>query len=186
MNIFVVDENPTIAANQLCDKHVVKMVTESAQMLSTAHRLLDGEMYLDKTANGRSIKRWRLPDKREDILMKACHTGHPCTVWTMASDENYNWHVQHYMGLVHEYNHRYNKTHGAWFNKNIGSYLLKAPNNIPEGPLTPFAIAMSHYPECIVPNDPIQSYRNYYNVAKTSFAKWTKREQPNWYLGKAI
>ena len=36
------------------------MIIEYAQLMSTAHRVLDGEMYMDKTANGRNIKRWRL------------------------------------------------------------------------------------------------------------------------------
>ena len=57
MNIFVLSENPYEAAWMQCDKHVVKMVTESAQMLSTVHRMLDGEMYTEKSANGRNIKR---------------------------------------------------------------------------------------------------------------------------------
>jgi hypothetical protein len=43
---------------------------------------------------------------------------------------------------------------------------------------------MSHYPQCIVPGDSIKSYHNYYNEAKAYFAKWTKREQPDWFIGR--
>ena len=59
MNIFVLDENPVIAAKMACDKHIVKMILESAQMLCTAKRVQDGELYMAKTKNGRDIKRWR-------------------------------------------------------------------------------------------------------------------------------
>jgi hypothetical protein len=43
MNIFYLDKDPIKAAEYSCDKHVVKMILESAQMLCTAHRVLDGE-----------------------------------------------------------------------------------------------------------------------------------------------
>ena len=71
MNIFYLNEDPVVSSHLHCDKHVVKMVIEYAQMLSTAHRILDGEEYLDKTANGRNIKRYRLQDKEmESVLYK--------------------------------------------------------------------------------------------------------------------
>ena len=47
MNIFVLDNDPDTAARMMCDKHVVKMIVESAQMLSTAHRVLDGIEWTD-------------------------------------------------------------------------------------------------------------------------------------------
>ena len=62
MNVFKLNEDPTVAAMLQNDKHVVKMATEYAQLLSTAHRVLDGEMYVDRTANNRRIKRWRMAD----------------------------------------------------------------------------------------------------------------------------
>ena len=43
MNIFYLHPDPTIAAQMMCDKHVLKMVLETAQLLSTAHRELDGD-----------------------------------------------------------------------------------------------------------------------------------------------
>ena len=90
MNIFILDNDPVKAAQQQCDKHVVKMIVESAQMLSTAHRMLDGHVELRPSKSGkRMVKHYILNDKRDDILYKAVHYNHPCTVWTMESHENY-------------------------------------------------------------------------------------------------
>ncbi len=71
MNIFYLDRDPRICAEMHLDKHCVKMIIEYAQLMSTAHRVLDGTEYYDKTANGRRIKRWRLEDEREARLLKA-------------------------------------------------------------------------------------------------------------------
>ena len=69
MNIFVLDTNPKICAQYHVDKHVVKMILELAQILSTAHRVLDGIESIS-IQNGRKLKSWELPDSREDILYK--------------------------------------------------------------------------------------------------------------------
>ena len=42
MNIFYLHEDPIQNIKWHVDKHVVKMATEYAQLLSTAHRFLDG------------------------------------------------------------------------------------------------------------------------------------------------
>ena len=113
MNIFAIDEHPVRAARQMVDKHVVKMILEAGQMLSTSHRVLDGEEYYDRTKNNRRIKRWRLSDEREDKLWKASFVGHPCTQWTMESRMNYRWHATHALALCREYTHRYEKVHNS-------------------------------------------------------------------------
>ena len=83
MNIFVLDKNPIVAAQLQCDKHVVKMIVESAQMLSTAHRMLDGQEYKAPSKSGkRMVKKWKLKN-HDDVIYSAVHMGHPCTVWTM-------------------------------------------------------------------------------------------------------
>ena len=69
MNIFYVDKNPVTAAKMMCDKHIIKMILESAQMLCTAKRVLDGKEYFDTTKNGRKIKRWRLDDPDEEAII---------------------------------------------------------------------------------------------------------------------
>ena len=70
MNIFYLDRNPIVAAQMMCDKHVVKMILESAQMLSTAHRVLDGDTYADLVG-----------------LYKIAHKNHPSSVWVRSSDK---------------------------------------------------------------------------------------------------
>ena len=65
MNIFVVDDCPEKSARSLCDKHVVKMILESAQMMSTTHRVLDGEEYYDLSKNNRRIKDGNCPTQEK-------------------------------------------------------------------------------------------------------------------------
>jgi len=184
VNIFILDKNPVIAAQQQCDKHIVKMVTESAQMLSTAHRLLDGVMELRPSKSGKRMKKyWKLNDEREDVLMKNVHENHPCTKWTMQSKTNYHWHYLHYAALAEEYEYRYGKLHGS-FNRDteLGKILSQFPENIPEGGQTPFALAMKANPECIALNDPIEAYRAFYQTKQDRFKMtWSKRQVPDWF-----
>ena len=83
MNLFWLDEDPFKSIEYHCDKHIVKMPTEYKQMLSTAHRVLDGEMYYDKTANGRKIKRWKLKDRKmnKNFILLVSHVNHPTNIW---------------------------------------------------------------------------------------------------------
>ena len=84
MNIFYLDSSASQSAKLHCDKHVVKMIVEYAQLLSTAHRVLDGEMYIDNSS-GRKIKRWKHPDADFDSnLYKACFVNHPSAVWVLS------------------------------------------------------------------------------------------------------
>ena len=108
MNIFYVHKDPIISATMLIDKHVVKMIVESAQMLSTAHRMIDGTQYTGKTKTGRNIKRWRHPNSNMDnVLYKACHTGHPSTLWVMENAYNYHWLYKHMIALNDQFKLRY-------------------------------------------------------------------------------
>ena len=88
MNIFVLDINPKTAAQMQCDKHVVKMIVESAQMLSTAHRMLDGYAEKRPSKSGKTmVNYWVHPrQEMEDILYKAVHHKHPCTCLLYTSD----------------------------------------------------------------------------------------------------
>jgi hypothetical protein len=178
MNIFAIDKDPIQSAMWMVDKHVVKMILETAQLLSTAHRVLDGEQYIDKTKTGRNVKRWRLPDDREQNLYSATHINHPSAVWARATNNNYNWLYCHFHALCKEYTHRYGKIHKC---QNMYHWLCTPPYNIPVGYLTPVTPAMPD--EYKVPNDSVASYRNYYRVAKARMHKWTKRETPEWING---
>ena len=171
MNLFILDNDPIKAAQLQCDKHVVKMIVESAQMLSTAHRMLDGVQTRRKSQSGKTMsKYWELPDDREAVLYKAVHMGQPCTVWTMQNDNNYRWHYDHFSALCREYTYRYDKTHAT--QTKLKSYLMKLPNNIKEGwkyQMTPFALAMKAEPQCINENDIVQSYKDYYQTKQDRF-----------------
>ena len=183
MNIFVLDEDPVISAQMMCDKHIPKMIVEAAQMLSTAHRMLDGYMEKRPSKSGKRMVNYYVHrnNNLEQVLYKAVHHHHPCTVWTMASDANYEWHYKHFLALCSEFKYRYNKPHMT--EEKLSEVLRSPPANIQSVGLTPFAQAMSHFPACIVKDDAVKAYRNYYHVAK-DFAVWKKtREAPYWWEG---
>ena len=177
MNIFYIETDPYDAAQSMVDKHVVKMILETAQLLSTAHRLLDGEEYVGQSQSGRKAKRWRLPDEREDILYSATHINHPSAFWCRQTIHNYNWLCCHFEGLLIEYTYRYGKTHKCAEPK-FRQLLQTIPAKIPVGPLTPVTPAMLD--EYKVGVDSLASYRNYYKQGKTHLHKWTKRQPPVW------
>ena len=181
MNIFYLHEDPIQNAKWHIDKHIVKMPIEYAQLMSTAHRLLDGEMYLGKTAIGRNIKRWRLHDEREDILYKASHINHPSAIWVRESIENYFQMYKLYMAVLAEFTNRYGKVHGS---SKPSIALIRPPSNIPMVKGTQLPQCMPEI--CKVKNNPILAYRNYYIVEKNSFASWKNREIPEWFQTKDI
>jgi len=178
VNIFHLDNDPKIAAQYHNNKHVVKMILEAAQMLSTAHRMIDGTEITGKSPTGRKQKQYILSDNGMDnILYKAVHYNHPSTVWTRQSKQNYQWHYELFEALCDEYTYRYNKVHAS--DTKLRELLRNVPNGLPDTGLTPFAKCMPE--ECKV-SDPVQSYQNYYMQEKASFAIWTKRDTPNWFL----
>jgi len=187
MNIFYLDHDPKTCAEYHCDKHVVKMIIEYAQLLSTAHRICDGQEYYDLTANGRKIKRWRLPDDREQRLMKASHVNHPSNVWARANHLNYKWLYEMWCHLLDEYTYRYGKIHAC---ARLRDDLAKLPEKIPVG-LQETEPTPAMPDDCKVLReihidryelDSLASYHKYYNEKKTHFARWTKRPAPKWYL----
>ena len=183
MNIFVLDENPKIAAQMVCDKHCSKMIIESGQMLSTAHRMLDGYIEPRPSKSGKRIVKYYVhPDaEMENVLYKAVHHYHPCTVWSTLSKANYIWHYEHFLGLIDEFLVRYKKLHMT-ANK-LTEVLAKPPENIPDVGLTEFPQAMNNFPLCKVEGDPVAAYRKYYHMTK-DFAVWNKgRPAPYWWQG---
>lgn len=185
MNIFILDDHPVEAARLQCDKHVVKMVLESAQMLSTAHRILDGiETRIPSKSGKTMVKGWTHPTL-DNFLYKAVHVGHPCTVWTMESDANYRWHYKHFVALCDEYTYRYGKVHST--DDQLREMLRACPKNIPKIGLTPFKLAMGAAPECINESDPVGSYRAFYQTKQDRFSMdWTKRPIPEWFKVKEM
>jgi len=163
VNIFVLDEDPRRAAQQMCDKHVVKMPLESAQMLSTAVNVLHG---------------------RKVAPYKSAYLNHPCTVWARETLGNFLWLYEHGMELCREYSHRYGRQHKsqAVIEKCL---LLAVSENIPEDhfslmldrQLTPHPLCM---PEQYKVESVVESYRAYYIGEKMRFAEW-KRNRPVWW-----
>ena len=182
MNIFYLDKDPNLAAEMSCDKHVVKMILESAQMLCTAHRVLDGTEYLSKTANGRKIKRWLHPDKRlESILYKAGWLKHPSVLWVLKSAYNYNWLYTHFMALNNQFKLRYNHSEDHIAVKKLGEILKSPPKNSPLNVIGSDATPAMP-PECLVPGNSVESYRKYYIMKKHRFATWKLPSvMPEWY-----
>tara|TARA_B110000908_G_scaffold18578_1_gene20884 strand:+ start:4516 stop:5070 length:555 start_codon:yes stop_codon:yes gene_type:complete len=180
MNIFILSEDPVRAAQQQCDKHVPKMIVESAQMLSTAHRMLDGIQSRRPSKSGKTLsKYWELPDAREAVLYKAVHMGHPCTVWTMESRANYVWHYIHFIALCDEYTYRYGKKHLS--DLRLSTTLKNIPNSLEGDKRTPFKLAMGSNPECKF-SDAVKSYRAFYQTKQERFKMvWTNREVPEWF-----
>jgi len=174
MNIFQVDNDPVIAAQSLVDRHVVKMILETAQLLSTAHRLLDGALYVD-SSSGRNIKRYKLNDGRETVLYKATHAMHPSAVWCRESVENYLWLVDHFAALLDEYTYRYGKRHKC---ADLLYDLQSPPFNLKEFESTAMRCAMPD--EYKISEDPVINYRTYYKNGKKHLFKFTKRQPPEW------
>ena len=159
MNIFVLADSPKESAEMHCDKHVCKMVIEYAQMLSTTHRILDGDEVISES------------------LYKVAHKNHPCTIWTRTNKSNYLWLFKLWKNLSMEYTMRYGRFHASWTKLNM--YLQFHPRNMPEGELT-------EQPQCMPDScktvNVVEAYRNYYIKEKSSFARWKNSGQPDWFM----
>jgi hypothetical protein len=156
VNIFILDSNPILAAQYAVDRHVVKMVLESAQLLSTAHHVTD------KT------------DAHPDLYKKT-HENHPCSVWARKSSANYDWLYNFFQCQHDEFMFRYGKTHLSY--TKLNGVFQHVPANIPKGALTPFAQAM---PDQYRNADPVVAYRAYYNGEKRELFNWKNRSIPEW------
>ena len=165
MNIFYLSTNPVIAANYHCDKHVVKMILESAQMLSTAWRC----QWHDDTAVYHS-------DLDFMGVYKAAHANHPSCVWARKTGPNYKWLYSLFCSLCDEYRKRYGKTHAS---EKLLAFLANIPKEIDGvGEFTPPPQCM---PDEHKRDDTVEAYRAYYIGEKSRFAKWEKsNNQPLW------
>ncbi len=175
MNIFYLSNNTKECSQMHVDRHVIKMIVEYSQLLSTAHRVLDGVEYID-SSSGRKIKRWKLGSSYEPILYKATHINHPSAIWVRQSYDNYRWLVSLLCQLCKEYTYRYGKIHKV---ESSGLYelLTYAPFNIRPGVFTEPTPAMPT--EYIIKGDSIQSYKNYYNGSKQHLHNWKNRPIPD-------
>ncbi len=156
MNIFVIENNVDGCAKSLCDKHLVKMILEYAQLLSTAHHILD-------------------PELDHSSIYRKTHINHPCTKWVIKSSSNYQWLFKLLVKCLLEYTRRYKKVHKT---QSLLRYLKNTPRNIAIGGLTPFVQCM---PDEYKGSDTVEAYRRYYNGAKVGIAKWKDGLVPNWF-----
>ena len=199
MNRFKIEKTPSQCAKSHCDRHVVKMIIEEAQMLSTAHRLLDGKLQhvpatdkqgrpvFLKSGAQRTKKHWNLHEGRgdrdgESKLYKAVHMGHPCTIWSSQTLGNYRWAYALFEYLCEEYTHRYGKVHET--ERRLLEVLALAPENIPKSlEVTEMPLAMGAEPQCINKDDIIGSYRNFYITKQRRFnMTWKDRPVPEWFI----
>ena len=155
MNIFILSENPQEAATMMLNKHVVKMPTESMQMLSTISNHLDF-----------------------DSPYKPVMLNHPCTIWARESQDNFQWLIDHCKYLCQEYTLRYNKVHKV--ENTLYEYyniFMEVKSYLPNVGLTSFALAM---PEDYKQDSAVESYRTYYLEDKWWIAEW-KYGSPEWW-----
>ena len=154
MNIFYLDKDIKKCAEYHSDKHVVKMITETAQLLNSVYYF---------TGENNKAK------------YKLTHKNNPCAVWVRESLSNWKWLKEFGVALYDEYKYRYNnKTHKA------GEVILglTEPSLMDMG-LTEFALAMPKQYRCA---DPVTAYRSYYIGEKKGIARYTNRDFPEWLL----
>lgn len=166
MNRFIIDHTPEAIAQAMCDKHVVKMPLEEAQMLSTVVRQLDPD-YADRHG-----------------LYRIAHKNHPCTLWAGATRQNYIFSLSLFRSMLHEYTYRYGKYHAS--ERLLGALSDAAWLFLPDGEMT-------KHPECFgeerafVSGEwwPVNSYRMFYMTKQHRFKMvWTKRDKPEWFKEK--
>ena len=154
MNIFYLDRHPKTCAEMHLDKHVVKMILETAQLLCGSHWVTGSE-----------------------APYKLSHKNHPCAIWVRESLSNYLYLCDLGLELCKEYTYRYGKRHKS--QDVIEWCLLHTPNIPTNGDITNFAMAMPD--ECKI-DSVVDSYRLYYMTHKKSLADWKNRKKPDWFV----
>jgi hypothetical protein len=155
MNIFFLDKDVRKCAQYHCDKHVVKMILETAQLLCGAHHVTS--------------------EDNEHVPYKLSHKNHPCSIWVRESLSNYLLLCELGLELCAEYSYRYSKRHKS---QEIIEWCVTNKLNICDKGLTAPPKAM---PDEYKVESVIESYRNYYRGSKSKFATWKKREIPIWF-----
>jgi hypothetical protein len=167
MNIFFLDENPKLSAQYHVDKHVVKMILETAQLLCSVHHMTDQVTY-------------KYPTSTLQVPYKLSHKNHPCAIWVRESLSNYLYLCELGLELGKEYTYRYGKKHKSI---EVIEWCIVNKPNIPDIGFTKPAMAM---PDEFKVDSVVESYRNYYMGAKKELASWKKREKPLWFRKKEL
>lgn len=158
MNIFVLDTDPSICAQYHCDKHVIKMILETAQLLSTVIQQHQGY-----------AATW---------LYRRTHEKHPCTKWAGESAQNFIWLQQLGFHLCEEYTYRYGKKHKSEWLIRDGLLNWMAQIEWPENEMTMRPQCMPQ--DCRDPFNVVSAYRDYYLTHKTHLLTYTRRQIPEW------
>ena len=145
MNIFYLHQDPEKAARYQYNKHVVKMILESAQILCTVHHKYMGD--------------------DADVPYKATHRNHPSTLWASETANNYAWLYDHFVALSDEYKKRYGKEHLSY---------TKCKNKVNFLPGGMLEVGLTDMPQCM-PDEykdecSVQAYWNYYINGKKDIA----------------
>lgn len=161
MNIFYLDEDPVLAAQYLHDTHVVKMITESGQLLSAV------------TGHGYRAGRW---------------AAHPCAKWVAHSRENALWLCDHLAAMLNEYRYRFGEDRDKFQQVRFHyDEWRRLAGELPANGRTPPALAVYEVADGMDTSDPVAVYRAYY-IQKKLFNKngkpftWRKRGKPQWLL----
>ena len=173
MNIFFLHFKQSKCARWHCDKHVVKMILETAQLLYTAHWYLAIDRgYLPSFATAPPS----VSEPRMRGYLPISNQKHPSALWTRESLEHYKWLALFGLALCNEYRHRFNdkkhscENHLRWLYMNIPKELESRGWKDPPPAM----------PDIYKTGTAIASYRNYYRDGKTALLKYTKRNKPHW------
>lgn len=159
MNIFMLSLDPAEAARLHCDKHVVKMILETCQLLYTAH--------------------WMAGTPMPENAYRKTHPNHPSAKWARESAANYRWLCRLGLELCEEYTYRYSKHHKC--EEHLVWLCMRIPSGLPEE-WTPPKPAM---PDEYKNQDPVVAYRTYYVRAKQHILQYTRRPSPH-FLTQAV
>lgn len=168
MNIFVLDSDPQLAAKYHCDKHIVKMVTESLQM--KASTLWYSLGITKKSQIDNSL--WK--NFPRELPYGIGYMNHPCTKWVRSSSQNWDWHSSLVSAMIDEHEKRWGRATSA---KQKLEWFVQNKPTLPDIGLTPFILAM---PDSLKTEDPVHSYRLFYAERKAYFATW-KTSEPEWW-----
>ena len=162
MNRFIIADTPQEIAQALCDKHVVKMPLEEAQMLCTVVRQANPE-YAD-----------------EHELYRVAHAKHPCTLWAGKTRSNYMYAFRLWNHMCLEYTYRYGRQHAS---ERFIDALREGARFVPTGELTAHPECFSEYTHLKTGEHwPVDSYRKFYHTKQHRFDMvWSKRNKPVWF-----
>lgn len=164
VNFFYLDKDPKKCAKYYCDKHIIKIPIEIAQILSKIHYELKSNIDINKIYKNSSV----IPITLGPYL------------WSIESIDNYLWTCNLGIELINEYKIRYNKT--IHKTEDILIFLLNNPPKLPKIGITKFKMTNKYDMFQYISDNPVICARYNYCEMKCINDKWTKRNKPLWFL----